>query len=71
MEIKVKIRFNASKQTFETYGMNKYLIYLPFPEDGESEKIIATLISRKTGTPESRVIYKNKDAMGNWVFELT
>ena len=71
MEITVKVRFNASSQKFETYGNNRYLIYLPFPEDGESEGIIASLISKKTGTYENRVIFKTKDGMGNWIYELT
>jgi len=70
MEIKVKVRFNASNERFETYGRNMYLIYLPFEEDSDSKKIISTLLSRKTGTPVNRIIFKNKDVMGNWIFQL-
>ena len=71
MEIKVKMRFNASKEKFETYGRNMYLLYLPFPEDGDSESIIARMLSRATGTPEKRIFLSGKDAMGNWIFQLT
>ena len=71
MEIRVKIRFNASKEKFESYGGSRYLIYLPFDEDEDSEKIIVSIISKKVGVPERRILFKSKDAMGNWIFELT
>lgn len=71
MEARVKIRFEASKEKFETYGGNRYLIYLPFAEDEDSEKIIVSILSKKIGVPENRILFKMKDAMGNWVFELT
>jgi len=71
MEVTIKVRFNASKEKFESYGPNKHLIYLPFEEDADSEKVIATILSRKLGTPESRIIFKSKDAMGNWVFQVS
>jgi hypothetical protein len=71
MEVKIKVRFNASKERFETYGRNMYLLYLPFDEDPDSESIIAGYLSKNTGTPEKRIFFKTKDAMGNWIFELT
>ena len=71
MEVTVKIRFNASKEKFETYGQNRYLIYFPFEENNESEMIIASLLSKKIGVPQKRIFFKSKDAMGNWIFELT
>ena len=71
MEVTIKIRFNASKEKFESYGGNRYLVYLPFEEDSDSESIIAGILSRKIGTPEKRVLFKSKDSMGNWIFEIT
>ena len=71
MEVRVKIRFNASKEKFETYGGNRYLVYLPFSEDKDSKGIITSIISKRIGVPEKRVFFKEKDVMGNWVFELT
>ena len=70
MDVTVKVRFGASRESFETYGGNKYLLYLPFPEDDDSESIIAGFISRATGTPQKRVFFKTKDSMGNWIFQL-
>lgn len=70
MEIRVKVRFNASKEKFETYGKDRYLIYLPFEEDKDSQKIIIALLSRKVGTPENRILFTGKDAMNNWIFEV-
>ncbi len=71
MEILVKIRFGASKEKFETYGGNRYLIYLPFEEDSDSKRIIVSLISRHVGVHPNKIIFKQKDAMGNWLFELS
>ncbi len=71
MEVRVKVRFNASKEKFEAYGGNRYLVYLPFEEDKDSENIIVSILSRKVGVPENRILFNSKDAMGNWIFELT
>jgi hypothetical protein len=71
MEVRVKVRFNASKERFETYGGGKYLIYLPFEEDTEAERIIATILSRKLGTSPNRILHSGKDVNGDWVFQLT
>lgn len=71
MEVKVKIRFNASKNSLENYDRNRYLLYLPFPEDQDSEQIIAEILSKKVGTPKNRILLRGKDVMGNWIFELT
>ena len=70
MEVSVKIRFNASKEKFEAYGGNRYLIYLPFEEDEESMKIIVSILSRKIGAPENKFSFLDKDEMGNWVFQV-
>lgn len=67
----MKLRFNASKEKFESYGGNKYLVYLPFAEDEDSESIVAGLLSRKLGVPSGRIYFKGKDFNGDWVFQLT
>ena len=71
MDVQIKVRFNASKEKFETYGGNRYLVYLPFSEDVDSKKILVSILSKKIGVPENRVAFKQKDVMGNWIFELT
>lgn len=69
--IKVKVRFNASKESFEKFGEGRYLAYMPFPEDQDSANILASLLSRKLGLPASRVEFAGVDVDKNWVFELT
>lgn len=71
MEIIVKVMFNASQERFENYGNNKYLIYLPFEEDADSAAVLATILSRKIGTPTNRITFKNFNANKDWVFILS
>jgi len=68
--IKVKVRFNASKESIEKFGEGKYLVYLPYPEDEDSQKILAALISRSLGVVPSRIDFAGVDIDKNWVFEL-
>ena len=49
-KLKLKIRFNASKDVFEKYSDEAYLLYLTFPEDGDSINVIKSLLSKKFGT---------------------
>ena len=71
MEILVKARFNSSRERFETYGRNKYLIYLPFPEDEDSLPILIEILSRQMGIPQKNIIFKRKSVVANdWVFEV-
>ena len=71
MEVTIKVRFNASKEKFESYGGNRHLIYLPFEEDSDAENIIVSILSRKIGAPVNRILFKSKDAIGNWIFDIT
>lgn len=71
MEVRVKVRFNASSERFESYGGNRYLIYLPFSEDKDSKTIVIGILSKKIGVPAPRITFESKDAMGNWIFELS
>ncbi len=69
--IKVKVRFNASRESMEKFGEGMYLVYLPYPEDDESQNLIAALLSRKLGVVPSRIEFAGIDVKKNWVFELT
>lgn len=75
MEITVKVRYNATKERFESYDGKRYIAYLPFSEDEDSSNVINTkeiligIISKKIGVPANRIDFKSKDFMGNWVFE--
>ncbi len=69
MEVTVKVRFNASKERVESFGGNKYMMYLPFEEDNDSISIIISLLSRYLGVPPNRIDLKNRNSMtGDLVF---
>jgi hypothetical protein len=70
MDVTVKIRFNASKQNFEKFGRDKYLAYLPFPEDEDSKSIIIFILSRQLGVPPSKITFKGLDYNKDWVFQV-
>lgn len=70
MEVILKVRFKASKERFENYGPGKYMVYLSFEEDGDTESILKTILSRKLGLPESRIHFKSKNFMKDWVFKV-
>ena len=69
MKITVKVRFNTSHEKLEAFGNNMYLAYLMLPEDGESGKVLAMLLSKKLGVPPTRVEFAGKDTRGYFVFE--
>ena len=71
MRILLKVKFNASKERFEKFGDNKYLVYLPFEEDAESKAIIAQMLSQKLGAPVSRIEFVAIESITkNWIFEI-
>ena len=70
MKVTVKIRFNASKEHFESFGGNRYLMYLPFEQDDDSIAVIIQLLSRKLGAPPSKIDYAGQDMNKDYVFEV-
>lgn len=70
MKVTVKIRFGSSKENFENFGNNRYLLYLPFEQDDESLQIICQILSRKIGTPIDRIEFVAVDSQKNWVFDI-
>lgn len=68
--ITVKVRFNASREKFESFGNGMYLAYLPFSQDQSTVQVLGQLISRQVGLPVSRVEFAGVDSNKNWVFEL-
>ncbi len=69
MKITVKARFNTSHEKLEAFGNNMYLAYLMLPEDAQSGKVLAMLLSKKMGVPPTRVEFAGKDVRGYFVFE--
>ncbi|MEK6906377.1 MAG: hypothetical protein AABW81_02025 [Nanoarchaeota archaeon] len=70
MKITVKARFNSSKDSFQKFGPNMYLVYLSFPEDEDSVKILISYLSDKLGVPSPRINFFDKDSAGNWIFDV-
>ncbi len=56
MDVTVKVKYGCGKQLVESFGNNRYLIYLHSKKDEEDSfaELIA-LLSRKLGTPENRI----------------
>jgi len=77
MEIIVKVRYNSVKERFDHYDKNRYIAYLSFADEGDdSHKVVNTkdiligMVSKMMGVPPARVMFKQKDFMGNWVFDI-
>lgn len=70
-DIVVKARFNASKERVESFGMDKYLMYLPFPEDGDAEGILKSILSKHLGVPSARIELRRITPTKDWVFQVS
>lgn len=70
MQIIVKVKFDGSKQNIESFGNDRYLTYLPFEEDAESEKIVIHLLSRYIIAPPNKVLYKGESINKDFVFKV-
>ncbi len=70
MKVIAKTRFNAARQNIEKVGDNKYLIYLPFEEDGDAMAMIKAVLSKYLGVPIPRIEGFGKDINKDWVFEI-
>ena len=70
MKVILKIRFNASRESFEKFGQNRYFLYLSNPEHEHSSQIIVKILSRKLGVPLEKINFAFKDNTGNWVFDV-
>ena len=70
MKITVKVVFNSSKDNWEGFGNNRYLLKLSYPEDSGAERVVKEYISRQIGVPASRIAFQGKDARNNWMFEV-
>jgi hypothetical protein len=71
MEVTVKVRFNASKERIESFGSNRYMMYLEFPEDKDAQRVITSILSRYMGVPEHLIEFKCKAPITkDWVFNV-
>jgi uncharacterized protein YggU (UPF0235/DUF167 family) len=70
MKITVKVVFNSTKDSWEGFGNNRYLLKLSYPEDSGAKAVITAYISRQIGVPASRIACLGQDARKNWMFEV-
>ncbi len=70
LKITVKVVFNSSKDSWEHFGNNRYLLKLGYPEDSDAGTVVKAYISRQIGVPASRIEFQGKDMRGNWTFEV-
>ncbi len=67
----MKARFNSSRERFEKFGRNKYLVYLPIPEDEDSLAVLIEILSKQMGVSQKNIVFKRKSVITNdWVFEI-
>jgi len=69
-KIKLRVRFNSSRDAFEKFSSEAYLLYLTFPEDEESIDVLKEILSRRLGTPVSDISYMGQDNLKNYLFIL-
>jgi hypothetical protein len=70
MRIFVKVRFDAQLPKFEKVLDKKYILYLPFPEDNEAEKVITDIIAKKLSVRPENVYFVMIDKINGWVFDI-
>jgi len=70
MKVIVKVKFNATREKFEVFGANKYLVHLPFQEDTEANIVLARMLSRHLGVPPSKIKFAGFDPYKDRIFEI-
>lgn len=70
IKIIVKVVFYSTKDVWESFGNNRYMLKLSYPEDEDALGLITAHISRQMGVPSSKVSFRGKDPAKNWVFEV-
>ena len=68
--IYVKVKPNSGKRSIESFGNNRYLLKLQYPEDSGAKAVISAFISRQIGVPASKISYLGHDPRKNWLFEI-
>lgn len=72
MDVTVKTRFNSAKERIESFGNNKYIAYLPFAADGDTEAVLASMLSKYIGVPVGRIELRRTDERtGDMVFQIS
>lgn len=71
MQITVKVRYGTSSSKFESFGNNRYLVYLLSEmNESDSDLELITLISRNMGVPPNRIKILKGQGSTDKVIEL-
>ena len=69
-KIIVKAVFDSSREDWESFGNNRYLLKLPYPEDTGAKAVIIAYISKFIGVPATKIAFQGQDLRKNWLFEV-
>jgi uncharacterized protein YggU (UPF0235/DUF167 family) len=71
-KIIVKVVFNSSssREGLESFGNNRYILKLSYPEDDGARAVITEYLSRQMGVPASKIAFQGLDIKKNWLFEV-
>jgi hypothetical protein len=69
-KITIKVVFNSTKESWESFGNNRYLLKLSYPEDAGAKAVIVAYISKYVGVPASKLAFVEQDIRKNWIFEV-
>ena len=70
MKVIIKVVFDSTREGLESFGNNRYLLKLSYPEDSGAKAVIIAYISRHLGIPESKIAFVEQDVRKNWIFEV-
>lgn len=71
MLITVKVRYGASSSKVESFGNNRYLIYLMSQmNESDANLELITLLSRKMGVPPGRIKITKGEGSTDKVIEI-
>jgi len=71
MFIRVKVKPHSGKQEVESFGDNRYLVYLKeSPENGKANAELIKVLSKYLGTPSERIKIKTGFTSSNKMLEI-
>ena len=71
MIINVKAKPNSGKQSIESFGAGRYLVYLKSPAENDKANIeLINLLSKHLGVPASSIKIKTGRSFGEKLIEI-
>jgi len=69
-KIVVKVVFNSTRGSWESFGNSRYLLKIPCPEDADAREVVSSQISKYIGVPASKIVFQGQDLRKNWLLEV-